>query len=165
LRKYLQAFGPVTVADFAMWAGMSLTEAREVWAREQSNIASVNVEGLSAGILRKDMKALAQAQFERPLVCLLPYFDTFILGHKNRQHIVDKKHQPRVFRPQGWITPVVLVDGRAVAVWKHTLEGDRLHVKVEKFGTLSRQIINGIGEEVQDLGRFFGTSNVDIQIH
>lgn len=163
LRKYLQAFGPGTAADFASWAGMSQTEAREVWGNVQSEIASVDVVGQSAGILKKDLKALAQAEIERPLVRLLPYFDTFILGHKQRQH-VDKKHHAKVYRPQGWISPVVLVDGYAAAIWKHTLKGERLQIQVEKFGPLSKQIVDGIHTEAQDLGRFLGASKVEVRI-
>jgi hypothetical protein len=37
-------------------------------------------------------------------------------------------------------------------------------VKVVKFASLSRQIIAGIQEEAQDLGRFLGISTVDVQI-
>ena len=105
---------------------------------------------------------LTQAEIERPHVCLLPYFDTFILGHKERQH-VEKMHHPKVYRPQGWISPVVLVDGRAVAIWKHTLKGDRLQVDVEKFGPLSKQVTAAIRKETQELGRFLGSSKVEIK--
>lgn len=164
LRKYLQAFGPATTADFALWAGLSLTEAREIWAREQADFATVKVEGWEATALRRDLDELANASFDRPLIRFLPYFDTFLLGHRERQHLVEFKHQPKVFRPQGWISPVVLVNGRVAAVWKFTQEKNRLLVNMEKFGSMSRRIIAGVHDEAQAIGRFLGVPNVDIQI-
>jgi hypothetical protein len=44
----------------------------------------VNVEGWKVEVIREDLDILAQAEFERPLVRLLPYLDTFLLGHKQR---------------------------------------------------------------------------------
>ena len=164
LRLYLKAFGPATAPDFAMWSGMTLTEAREVWKREQAHLASVNVEGWTAELLRQDLKELTGAEFERPLVRLLPYFDTFLLGHRERDHLMAATHRPNVYRPQGWIAPVVLVDGRVTAVWEHARERNRLLVKVTKFETLTRGVIAGIHDEAQDLGRFLGLPDVDVEI-
>jgi DNA glycosylase AlkZ-like len=164
LRMYLRAFGPATAADFSLWTGISLTGAREIWGREEVGFASVNVEGWAAAVLREDLDELEQAEIERPLVRLLPYFDSFLLGHKERDHLVPMKYRPNVYRAQGWIAPVVLVDGRAVAVWGYTREGNRLRVQVTKFGSISRRITAGIREEARDLGRFLGTPNVDLHI-
>jgi hypothetical protein len=164
LRRYLWAFGPATAADFAVWTGIALTDAREIWAREQAGFVPVNVEGWPAAILRADREALAQAEFERPLVRLLPYFDTFLLGHQAREHLAAREHRPSIYRPQGWIAPVVLVDGRAAAVWEQAREGNRLRVTVAPFGPLSRRILAGIREEARDLGRFLGVPAVDVQI-
>ena len=164
LHIYLKAFGPATAADFSMWSGVTLTEAREIWASERGHFASVNVEGWEAEILREDLKVLTQADLERPLVRLLPYFDTFLLGHRERDHLMAMKYRPKVYRPQGWIAPVVLVDGRVKAVWEQAREGDRLRVKVTKFENLSRPIVAGIREEAQDLGRFLGNPDVDVHI-
>jgi hypothetical protein len=147
-----------------LWTGISLTEAREIWAREEAGFAPVNVEGWAAAVLREDLDELAQAKFERPLIRLLPYFDSYLLGHKEREHLVDMKDRKNVFRAQGWIAPVVLVDGRALAVWAHNREGNRLHVNVTKFGPISRRITAVIGKEARDLGRFIGAPNVDVQI-
>ena len=164
LHTYLRAFGPATAADFSLWTGISLTEAREIWARDQADLAPVNVEGWTAAVLREDLDELAQADFERPLIRLLPYFDSFLLSHKEREHLVTMKYRPKVYRAQGWIAPVVLVDGRVAAVWEHAREGNRLRVKVAKFGSISRRIAACIREEARGLGRFLGTPNVDIQI-
>jgi hypothetical protein len=164
LHIYLKAFSPATARDFALWTGMTLKEAREIWAREQADFAPVEVDGWLAEVLRDDPEELAQAGFEGPLVRLLPYFDTFLLGHKERDHLVAMEHLPSVYRPQGWIAPVVLVNGHVIGVWKHTQEGDRLRVEVTKFEAISRRIITGIREEAQDLGRFLGNQNVEVQI-
>lgn len=164
LRKYLRAFGPATAADFAMWSGITLTDAREVWRREQDRLASVDVEGWEAQILQKDLEALTQSTFERPLVRLLPYFDTFLLGHKERDHLMDAEHRPLVYRPQGWIAPVVLVNGRVAAVWEHVPEKNRLRVKVTKFDSITRYMSVGIREEAQNLAHFLGVPHVDLQI-
>lgn len=164
LRMYLRAYGPATAADFALWSGISLTEAREIWARDQASLAPVDLQGWAAAVLQEDLEELAQAEFERPLVRLLPYFDTFLLGHKERDHLVPLQHRPKVYRPQGWIAPVVLVDGRVTAVWEHALEGNRLRLKVAKFGSMSRRITTWVRQEAQDLGRFLGTLSVDVEI-
>jgi hypothetical protein len=163
LRRYLRAYGPATASDFALWTGITLTDAREIWAREE-DIAPVNVEGWEAAVLREDLDELAQVEFERPLIRLLPYFDTCLLGHKKRDHLLAMEHRPNVYRPQGWIAPVVLVDGRVAAVWEHARQGTHLRVKVTKLGPISRRITAGICEEARDLGRFLGITNVDVQI-
>lgn len=164
LRTYLRAFGPATAADFGLWTGITLTDAREIWAREQAAIAPVTVEGWPAAVLQEDLDALAHATFERPLVRLVPYFDSYLLGHKERAHLVSSQHRPSIYRPQGWIAPVVLVDGRASAVWAQSRQGDRLDVKVAAFEPLSQRIIAGIHEEVRELGRFLAAPNVEVEI-
>jgi hypothetical protein len=164
LRTYLRAFGPATAADFSLWSGITLTEARQIWMREQAKLVPVRVQGWEAALLREDLEELAQAKLEHPLVRLLPYFDVYLLGHKEREHLAAMEHRPKIYRPQGWITPIVLVDGRAVAVWEHAREGKRLRVKVAKFGSLSRRILARIHEEARDLGRFLGIPEVDVQI-
>ena len=165
LRKYLRAFGPATATDFAQWSGMTLTEARSIWAQEQSGITPVKVEGWTAEVLREDLESIALAGFEQPLVRLLPYFDTFLLGHKDRDHLVTKEHQPSIYRAQGWIAPVVLVNGRALAVWEYTREGNTLLMKITRLEPISPSVMIGIQEEVKDLSRFLGISSIDIQMN
>ena len=164
LRMYLRAFGPATATDFAMWSGITLTEARRIWSREQANLALVDVEGWAAAVLQEDLEELAQASLESPLVRLLPYFDAFLLGHKEREHLMAAQHRPKVYRPQGWIAPVVLVDGRVAAVWEHARERERLRLRVTKFEPISRRILAGIREEARDLSRFLETPDMHVEI-
>ncbi len=164
LRSYLRAYGPATAADFALWTGMTLTEARGIWAREHAGLAHVDVEGWGSAILREDLDALALANLAGAPIRLLPYFDTFLLGHKNREHLVAAQHQPAVYRAQGWIAPVVLVDGRVVAVWGYARAGNWLRLNVTPFEPLAPLLVEGIHNEAQDLARFLSALTVDVKI-
>lgn len=164
LRKYLRAFGPSTDADFSMWSGLSLRDAQVVWRREESDLITVDVEGWTGTVLREDIHKLVKAGFQRPVVRLLPYFDTFLLGHREREHLVTKEQRGKVYRPQGWVAPVVLVDGRIAAVWGHAIEKGHLRLTVEKFGSISRPVKAGILKEAEDLARFLGATDVDVLI-
>jgi hypothetical protein len=164
LRRYLRAFGPATVKDFAWWTGFTVTEARAIWARQQSEFVTVDVEGWEGSVLQDDLGDLEEATFERPHVRLTPYFDSFLLGHKDRRHLVTEARHAEVYRPQGWIAPVVLANGQVAAVWKHVQEGKRLRVEVTKFRSLSKRVTAEIREEAYDLGRFLGVTDMDIQL-
>ncbi len=164
LRKYLQAYGPATEADFAMWASLSQTEARQFFASQASQLATVDVEGWKGTLLKKDLGALAGAALPSPHVRLLPYFDTFVLGHKERAHLVEKKHLPKIYSAQGWVSPVVLVDGRIAGLWKQAQEKDRLVITVEKFASLPRPVLDRIHEQAQRIGSFLGSADVDVRI-
>jgi hypothetical protein len=165
LHKYLGTYGPATPADFAMWSSMGLTEARQMWMDEGRYLATVDVQGWKGTILRKDLDALTEAVLPSPHVRLLPYFDTFILGHKEREHLMDKQHFPKIYRPQGWVSPVVLVDGRVAGVWNYKQEKNRLMISVDNFASFPRPVLTRLHEEAQHVGSFLGNKNVDLQFH
>jgi hypothetical protein len=139
---------------------MLISDAKEIWLKEQTNVAQVDVEGWKAVILQSDLPELEKAELEDPVVRLLPYFDSFILGHKSHRNIVDERNHRKVYRAQGWVSPVLLVNGRALGVWSHTRKKDNLEVRVAPFSSLSNLISSRIREEASDLGRFLECSSV-----
>jgi len=126
-----------------------------------SEVAEVNVEGKPSLALSEDLKELQNSatNFEaEQCVRLLPSFDCFMLGHKSKDHLVDPAHYKRVYRKAGWLSPVVLIGGRAVGVWSHKQRGKRLHLTIELFGKMtSSSMRRGIEEETKDLARFYDT--------
>jgi len=156
LRRFLRAFGPATPEDFRAWTSMRLSDARAIWSLEAANLASVDVEGWPAWVLRRDLAELERAQLERPTVRLLPNFDSFLLGHDNRGHLVDPRHHARVYRPQGWISPVILVDGRVAGVWSYTRTPKHLRIRLEPFRSTPRAVVIRMRAEGRELGRYLG---------
>lgn len=155
LRRYLRAYGPATVTDFAIWTYVKAVGAREIWSRLEPELAPVEVAGRNSWILRSDLRALQRGTIEGPLVRLLPFFDAFLLGHKDKGHLVDAAHYKRVYREAGWLSPVLLVDGRAGGVWSHARKGRGLAVRVEAFHPLTTAVRSAVREEADGLARFF----------
>jgi hypothetical protein len=87
-------------------------------------------------------------------VRLLPNFDSYLLGHFEKDHIVAKSHYNKIYRMQWWISPVVLVDGRAVATWTAEKNGKNVAITVEPFEKLSGPIRERIATESSSLSGF-----------
>ena len=160
LLRYLRAHGPATVADFTWWTYVTAASARAIWKRREQELVAVNVGGRISWILRDDLPTLERAKIKRPLVRLLPFFDSFLLGHQDKGHLVERKHYQRVYRPQGWLSPVVLVDGSVKGIWKSEKRANRLSIRVEPFGTVSSEVRDRVEEEGEALGKFLEADSV-----
>jgi hypothetical protein len=74
-------------------------------------------------------------------------------------------HKSRVYRPQGWISAVVLVDGRVEGVWEYEVKASRIVVKVDMFAPSTTRIQPGIEAEAQQLGKFLGGEATLAHVH
>jgi DNA glycosylase AlkZ-like len=164
LVRYLKAFGPATVTDFALWIGLYVRDARVIWSRVAKKVAQVDVEGWKAAILQTDLPELERAKADGRVVRVLPLFDSFLLGHKSHLNMVDEANKKKVYRGQGWVSPVLLVDGLVRGVWSHAKRGDVLEVRVAPFSTLPTDVLSQIQEEASNLGLFLGCQDVKTSI-
>lgn len=152
VRRYLSAYGPATPRDFAKWWGMAHADAKKLFRALGDELIPVSVEGWDAWGLRADADAL-QATQPSMAVRLLPGFDPYTLGlRRDHEAALAPDKKGRVFRPQGWISPVALVGGFVVGVWRHEVKSKRLAVTVEPFESLSRAVRDGIEQEAARLG-------------
>jgi hypothetical protein len=156
LRRYLKSYGPATVQDFARWSGFSMIEARGIWGSLKEELSEVQIERTKAFLLRDDCERLRKARLREPVVRLLPNFDPYMLGHAAKDHLVDLRHYKQVYRNQGWISPVVLLNGRVVGIWSVPRGAKRLPFEVAPFEKFSRTVHSKIVEEAASLGDFLG---------
>jgi uncharacterized protein YcaQ len=161
LRHYLHGYGPAALQDFASWAGMTIREASPIRKRLGGDLVEMAIGDSLALILRQDLAAVQSIKAKDRFVRLLPSFDPYMLGHRDKRHLVDEADYKRVYRKAGWLSPVVLFAGRVMGVWSHERRGKGLHINVEPFIKMTTAIRDGIGAEATDLARFLGgTSEV-----
>lgn len=116
VRNYLRAYGPARLQDFSKWSGITMKEARPVWDSLADEMAEVSIEGERNWILRKELDRLKDADLSKPVLRLLGAFDPYLLAHVKKTHLVGEKHYKKIYREAGWITPVVLVNGRVAGI-------------------------------------------------
>jgi hypothetical protein len=65
-------------------------------------------------------------------VCLLPYEDPYLKGHKSRALLLHGVPEATVFE-RGEARPTICVDGRVVGLWRFVEHGEELRIGVELF--------------------------------
>jgi DNA glycosylase AlkZ-like len=163
LRRYLRAFGPATVSDFAAWSILTLRRARQIWDRAEHAIYPVILNGQTAWILRDDLQTLKNSKLTRPTIRLLPYFDSFLMGHKSRDHLVEAAHYKQIYRPAGWVYPAMLLNGRIVGEWSYKRANQHLRIVVRPYAPLSEHTKDQVLREAEDIARFLDMPEARIQ--
>jgi hypothetical protein len=154
-RRYLHGYGPASPTDLAAWWGMGLSPARTAVEAVGSDLAEWRWEGQPVWSLREDVYQRELVTPAVPVVRLIPAFDTYLLGYRNREAAVAKADQGQVFHG-GQVVPVVLVDGCAAGTWRYEQRGSQMRISTAPFREFSPPVREGIAGEAEDIGRFYG---------
>ena len=154
--RYLAAHAPAIPADMAFWSGLRLTDVKRAWTAIQDRLVAVETDRGTLWTLRSR---------ERPappgLVRLLPAFDEYLLGWRERDIVVSAEHWSRVNRGGGWLHPVVLHDGRLVATWRMERGSKTLTIEIKPFDPLPPAVRRGVASEAEGVAAFLN-SPVDL---
>lgn len=155
-RRFLTTYGPATLDEFARWWGIDAAQARKLFKTMADELTTVEVEGWSAQVLTSNLDPMMAGQAVHT-IRLLPYFDPYTIAiARHSDYLLPPAHKAQVYRAQGWISPVVLVDGQLVGVWAHENKLDQVMVTVTLFDRVSEPLASGIAAEVEQLGKFLG---------
>jgi hypothetical protein len=156
VRRYLTAYGPATREEFARWFGTtSPAQAGRLIEGLGEEVASVKVEGVAAWMLAEHVQEAEEAE-PTGVVRLLPAFDQYVLAApRDREAVLPEALKDGVYRQQGWLSPVMLVDGCVEGVWRHERKGERLVVGIEPFANQPGWVRRAV-EEGKRLARFVG---------
>ena len=136
VHRFRGAHGPVDERDLAYWGGLTMGQAKRAW----------ELAGPAPGVPEDD----------RPLpVRLLPAFDGYLLGHRDRSPILRPEDAP-LLTSGSWILPTVVVGGRLAGTWSRETGRDGMTITVAPFGRLPRGSVGPLREEAADVGRFLG---------
>jgi hypothetical protein len=97
-------------------------------------------------------------------VQLLPSFDPYVMGHASRDHIVEAANLSKVSRTAGWISPVVLVDGRVAGTWSHIAQKGTLQVTVEPFRPIAARTKVEVRRRAESLAETLGLARTEVRI-
>jgi hypothetical protein len=140
VRRYLGGFGPATLKDVSLWAGVPMTTLKPV------------VEAMSLRrfrdredevLLDLPRQPIPEAGVPAP-VRFLPTWDASLLVHARRTQILPEEYRSAVFNNKNpHSVPTFLVDGAVAGSWRH--EGGK--VRLHPFAPLPRGIRRELEEE------------------
>jgi DNA glycosylase AlkZ-like len=133
------------------------------WAGLADELVHVSVERRRADILAIDLGKLEKASAGAS-VRLLPAFDPYLMGHSSRDHLFEAAYRARVSRTAGWISPVVLVDGRVEATWSHSVAKEVLRIAIDPFRRLPPKLRPEMRLRAEELAATLGLDKVDVTV-
>jgi Winged helix DNA-binding domain len=154
--RYFASHGPATVQDFAGWAGLTLTDARTglEGARSGSGLVAERREGQD--YVRAAAEAASVAAGMMSSVHLLPGFDEYLLGYRDRSAVLAAEHAQKVVPGgNGMFLPMVVVEGQVAGTWKRTVRKNGVDVALKPFVTLG-DVEERVSEAATRYSRFLG---------
>jgi hypothetical protein len=167
LKKYLHGYGPASPQDFACWSGMLTSEARQI-IEETNDIKQVQFEGSHAELwmLEEDIRTFDRIDLEAEVPPrLLPKYDSYLMGHKNRTRIIQDEMLKKVYRPVvGEVAATVLVNGRIVGTWTSKKTKRALRILVTPLGKLDEKTFGSLKPVANELAQFVGVKEAQMAL-
>lgn len=131
--RYFTGHGPATVHDFAWWSGLTIKESREGVEAARSRLSLEKYDGMEYWTGRDHV----MESNEQPVVCLLPGFDEYLLGYKDREAVLETTYAPLIVPGQnGVFSPMLVIDGEIAGTWKREIKKRGVSIAVHAFNTL-----------------------------
>ena len=150
LERYLGAFGPATIRDFAQWSGLGLTTAQAVRNRLGDRLREFPGDG---GPYLDLATASREVQAEPP-VRLLPRWDNLLLAYRDRSRVLPPNLQEQVIMRDGRVLPTFLVGGQVAGTWDIGETGGQGTILLSPLRRLSQRDQDALREEADALGRW-----------
>jgi hypothetical protein len=149
--RYLAGHGPATPSDLAFWSGLRLGDVKRAWRMVEDRLVEVEAASTTLWTLRS-----GRAEAPANIVRLLPNFDEYLLGWKDRGFVAAPAEWKRINRGGGWLHPVVLVDGRAAGTWRGERAPAAFRVQIGPFERLSPRIGRKVAADANHVAAFLG---------
>jgi hypothetical protein len=153
--RYFRARGPATVRDFAWWAGITLTEARAGLAGAGDRLAPREIDGVAFWMAADGLDGDPAAEPD-DAVHLLPGFDEYLLGYRDRGAVLPAEHAQKIVPGNNGVFRPVFADGRGVVgTWKARVSPAGVAVSPSPFGVRASSP-GRVAEAASRYARFLG---------
>lgn len=156
-RRFFTGHGPATVYDYANWLGITLTEARAGIAEVRHGLERFDFDGHEYFYVPS---ARAEVAYPAPHVHLLPTYDEFFIGYKNRAGFITPEYYARWMAREDRIVSPFMVDGRMIGVWRRELVKKEIRFILEPYEPLSAAVEAALHDAVNRYAAFLGLTPV-----
>ncbi len=152
-RRYFKGHGPATVQDFIWWTGLPTSDAKMALSSVRSELSEHVIGGVSYWMLPQE----PQTGSAEGTAYLLPGFDEYLLGYKDRSAVLEPRHSRKIVPGgNGMFLPMLVVNGRVAGTWKRVLKRSEVTFTFMPFEPLKNEEQRAIATAGQHYRRFLG---------
>ncbi len=151
VKRYFSTRGPATLQDFSWWSGLTMADAKNGIEMVKSEFVSDVLHGkeywFSASRLPKNK--------QHPRVFLLPNYDEYFIGFKDRSAITQVARQAGIAADDpALIAHVIILDGQIIGGWRRMLNKSGVLVETSLITKVGRTEWGLIAQAAERFGRF-----------
>ena len=146
--RYLEGFGPATIADVAQFAMVTRGRVRE--AVQALGDALVELEGPDGVVLLDVPGGELPGEGTPAPPRLMAMWDSTLLAYADRARIIPTDLRRLVIRINGDVLPTILVDGYVAGVWRPVEDG----IEVTALHPITEDAWAGLDDEARGLRVF-----------
>jgi hypothetical protein len=129
--RYFTSHGPASLRDFAGWGHMTMGDARLGIELASSVLASEEINGIQYWFSPTVVPAKSATH-------LLPGFDEYILGYKDRSAVLPPEFSDRIVPGNnGMFLPTLIIDGQVAGTWRRVTRTRSQTVAITPFVPLT----------------------------
>lgn len=148
ITRYLEGFGPASVADMAQFALVQRARVREAL---KALSGALDVLTGPDGVELYDVQGAPRPAGDTPAPPrLMAMWDSTLLAYSDRSRVVPPDYRRLVIRINGDVLPTLLVDGYVAGVWRPADGG----IEARAFHPLPEETWAGLAEEALSLTAF-----------
>jgi len=128
VEKYFVSHGPAPLHDLAWWSGLTVADVKKGLEMAKTSLEAIVVSDTTYYLAR------GLEPLESPGTFLLPGFDEFVLGYKNRSAVLPLEHASKVCPGgNGIFLPTIVQDGQIIGTWKRKVRSSGTSVEPTYF--------------------------------
>jgi hypothetical protein len=152
--RYFASRGPATVQDLAWWSGLTVKDVQAAIALAGSGLVQETIDGKahwSATSAEPEVSGTSAAS-----VHLLPPFDEYLVGYRDRSAAVNVEHNRKVIAINGLFNASIVIDGRIAGLWKRTPGKTSVALELQPFRSLPKSRLPAVRAAAKRYGVFVG---------
>jgi hypothetical protein len=137
--------------DFVWWTGLTVQEAKKALEIVKTQFSEVVVNGQSYWMSPELHSTKSSSKSY-----LLPPFDEYLLGYKDRSSIVDPIHIKKIATINGIFNATIVMNSKVVGTWKRIVKKGTVKIELNPFDELKSLQKKSIESEALRYCEFFG---------
>ena len=122
-RSYFRSHAPAVLQDFIWWSGLPVSEAKQAIYLIESELTAEQWNG-QTWYVHEACRTRGKVSGR---LHLLPSYDEYLLGYKDRTDVLPKEHYPKAFTNNGLFYPVILHEGQVIGNWSKSAKKGIFH--------------------------------------